>query len=37
MGIAPATVHRHLESAKAKLNVRTRAQAVAELARRSGL
>lgn len=35
--ISPATVHRHMENAKRKLGVHTRAQAVGELAKRGGL
>jgi DNA-binding CsgD family transcriptional regulator len=37
MGIAASTVHGYIESAKVKLGARTRAQAIAELARRGGL
>jgi DNA-binding CsgD family transcriptional regulator len=37
IGIAVSTVHGYIESAKAKLGARTRAQAIAELARRGGL
>jgi DNA-binding CsgD family transcriptional regulator len=37
LGIAVSTVHGYMESAKAKLGARTRAQAIAELARRGGL
>ncbi len=37
LGLSPATVHDHIENAKRKLGVRTRAQAIAELARRGGL
>jgi DNA-binding CsgD family transcriptional regulator len=37
LGIAASTVHGHIESAKVKLGARTRAQAIAELARRGGL
>lgn len=37
LGIAVSTVHGYVESAKAKLGARTRAQAIAELARRGGL
>jgi DNA-binding CsgD family transcriptional regulator len=37
LGIAVSTVHGYIESAKAKLGARTRAQAIAVLARRGGL
>jgi DNA-binding CsgD family transcriptional regulator len=37
LGIAISTVHSYIEGAKTKLGARTRAQAIAELARRGGL
>jgi DNA-binding CsgD family transcriptional regulator len=37
LGIAVSTVHGYVENAKSKLGARTRAQAIAELARRGGL